>query len=134
MSDFIVRAKLIISGDSYNPFEEAESLPGFEKKWYKGDLIHPDRPRKYTDTGFSFILLDETSNPDWVEDLVLHLRKFVPPLQNLVDLSSLPVPLVSIYVDTDGERFPPLYLSRDLMELVQALGAEVDIDVIATLD
>ena len=134
MSDFIVRAKLIISGVNYNPFQEAESLPGFEKKWCKGDLIHPDRSRKHTDTGFSFILLDEISSPDWVEDLVLSLRKFVPSLQKLVDLSSLPVPVVSIYVDTDGERFPPLYLSRDLMELVQVLGAEVDIDVIATLD
>ena len=134
MSGFAVRAKLVISADDFDPCLGVEDLPQLEKKWRKGEKIHPNRQRKYPDTGFSLVLLDETSSPDWCDDLILSLEKIVPSLQSLMDISILPAPLISIYVDTDGERFPPLYLSRKFMGFVQLLQAEIDIDVIASLD
>lgn len=54
-------------------------------------------------------------------------------LRNVGLHAVLPIPLSEVIIETDGTDFPPFFLGRPMLELIQSMGAEVDVDIMNSL-
>lgn len=129
---FHITIVISITGDEFKPAASLLSSSHLDRAWSPGDFALPGRRgRKFDDSGLAFRILHKYDQTDWLETAAGAFREVGALIWQNAQVSTLPMPLVSIQVATDGLDYPPLYLDRQFMIEVERMKAELDIDIIS---
>jgi hypothetical protein len=123
-----------ICGKDFQPSPSMLISRNLAKVWKPGDFALPSgRGRQFDDSGVLFRVLDRFDQYDWEDSAKGPLGEVCELIWQNGMLMQLPTPVISFWVKTDGEDYPPLYLGRELMKEIERIKAEIDIDIIASL-
>jgi hypothetical protein len=133
MTGFAVSVTLILSGRDFDPILLGALKDRAERIWKIGDSFSPGMSKVHDDSGVEFRLLRSCAEYDWLEQMRLPLHALCTSILEIGVVSRDLVPQLSLYVETDGSSFPPIFFTRATLQLLSDVGAELDIDVIRTL-
>jgi hypothetical protein len=130
---FQVSVKLIISGEGFHPTPELMATRHLHRAWKTGDLVIPRATKRFSDSGVAYRILHEYANADWTVVALESLREVAAQVEGIQSAAEIPTPHLSVFVETDGGDYPPIFLSREFLDVVDSIGCEIDIDVIKDL-
>ncbi len=133
MPGFSVSATLILSARGFDSALLGTLQNDAEEIWYEGDKVSARTSKTHEESGVQFRLLKFSTEYEWLEQMQPLLTNLCSQLISQKEAWSGVVPYLSLYVQTDGDSFPPLFFSGDILKCLSSIGAEMDIDVIRTL-
>lgn len=128
-----VSVDLWVSERGFEPSTELTASPYFLRVWTEGELVTPQATKRFKDSGVLYQLLREHPGVDWVQIALPRLQAVAELLRTVGLHAALPVPLLEIILETDGTDFPPFFLGRPILGIIQSMGAEVDVDIMNSL-
>ena len=130
---FTVSATLILSARGFDSSSLGALRDDAEEVWFEGDKVSPRSSKTHDESGVQFRLLKFSTDYEWLEQMEPLLASLCSRLISQKEAWSGVVPFLSLYVQTDGDSFPPLFFSSALLQCVASIGAEMDVDVIRAL-
>ena len=130
---FQVSAKLIVSGKDFEPPPGLKAGPFLYRIWKEGDLVVPKATKHFADSGVSYRLIHEYQDVDWADVIMPPLAEVTMRVRSVMHNLALPTPHLSIFVETDGNDYPPLFFPRELLRLVESIDCEIDVDIVHSL-
>ncbi|MFC5475097.1 hypothetical protein [Paraherbaspirillum soli] len=128
-----VNVKLIVSGKDFQPNSDLMTSTHLHRAWKEGDLVIPQATKKFEDAGVVYRLLHEYSDMDWAEVMLENLKEIAALITGVSVTMTLPTPQLSVFIETDGRDYPPIFLSREILDVLDSIYSEVDIDVVHSL-
>jgi hypothetical protein len=128
-----ISVKLIISDKGFHPSPELMASSYLYRIWREDDLVIPQATKRFNDGGVAYRILHEYRAPEWMEAVLTPLRDLSKQINRVAATVVLPAPHLSVFVETSGNDYPPLFLSRELLDMVNSMSGDVDIDIVNSL-
>lgn len=128
-----VSVKVIVSEKGFRPGPELMASRHLHRAWREGDLVIPQATKKFDDAGVTYRLMHEHADADRTEVVLVPLKKVAAQIKSVAATTALPIPHLSVFIETDGSDYPPIFLSRELLAVVDSMHAEIDVDVVNSL-
>jgi len=133
MPGFTVSATLILSASGFDSALLGSLLDSAEEIWHEGDKVSPRSSKTHDESGVQFRLLKFSTEYEWLEQMEPALTSLCSQLISQREGWRGVVPYLSLYVQTDGDSFPPLFFPSSILQCLASIGAEMDVDVIRAL-
>lgn len=130
MPGFTVSATLILSAPGSDSTLLGALRDSAEEIWREGDKVSPRSSKTHDESGVQFRLLKFSTDYDWLELMEPALKDLCAQLISQKEGWHGVIPYLSLYIQTDGESFPPLFFTSTMMQCLASIGAEMDVDVI----
>ncbi|MDP2323385.1 MAG: hypothetical protein Q8N51_05070 [Gammaproteobacteria bacterium] len=128
-----VSVKLIVSDRGFCPDPDLIASRHFHRAWKEGDLVVPQATKRFDDAGVAFRLLHEYTDADWAEVVLFAFEEVAAQIATASVTTKFPTPHLSVFVETDGSDSPPIFLSRELLDVVVSIKGEVDVDIVNSI-